>query len=301
MNGLPYYKAYPRDFIEGTIGMSFELKGAYRLVLDFIYMQGGNLPDDPRYISGLLGCSVRKWKSIRNALIEAGKIRVSGEFLTNERAVFELETLAKLQDKQAENASGPRKNKDLEKPPLSHTEPEPEEDTLEASASNAADGGSLPEFSAKPADELWSRGVAFLERRGDSDKAARSFIGQCLRDAELTDVFAAFKAASDNGTHDPKPYILKFLQGRRKASKASADKPSGADIAAMAAAAFAQRERDYGQPRPVDRGPHPDPSQALLPTGRPDGCDGGSASGLDCDPSGIPPTGCFGGLRVVSP
>lgn len=44
MNGLPYYKAYPRDFIEGTVGMSFELKGAYRLVLDLIYLRSGNCP-----------------------------------------------------------------------------------------------------------------------------------------------------------------------------------------------------------------------------------------------------------------
>lgn len=126
MNGLPYYKAYPRDFIEGTIGLSFEVKCAYRLVLDLVYMQGGNLPDDARYISGLLGCSIRKWKSIRDELVETGKLAVSGEFLTNYRAVSELETLSKLQDKQRENASTPRKNKGLEKPSLNHTEPEPE-------------------------------------------------------------------------------------------------------------------------------------------------------------------------------
>ena len=113
MNGLPYYKAYPRDFIEGTIGMSFELKGAYRLVLDLIYMQGGNLPDDARYISGLLGVSVRKWNSFRDDLLSLGKIQVSGEFLTNYRALSELESLAKLQDKQAENRSRPNKNKGL--------------------------------------------------------------------------------------------------------------------------------------------------------------------------------------------
>lgn len=122
MNGLPYYKRYPRDFIDGTAGMPFELKGAYSILLDLIYLQGGNLPDDPRYISGLLGVSVRKWKSLRNSLIEIGKIQVSGEFLTNYRAVSELEKLAKYQDKQAENASGPRKNKGLEKPRQSHTE-----------------------------------------------------------------------------------------------------------------------------------------------------------------------------------
>ncbi|WP_406646904.1 YdaU family protein [Aliisedimentitalea scapharcae] len=126
MNGLPYYKAYPRDFIEGTIGMPFEVKCAYRVVLDLIYMQGGELPDDDRYISGLLGCSIRKWKSIRQTLIDGGKITVSGEFLSNKRAVSELETLSKLQDKKRENASGPRKNNNLAKRQLSHTEPEPE-------------------------------------------------------------------------------------------------------------------------------------------------------------------------------
>ena len=126
MNGLPYYKAYPRDFIEGTIGMPFEIKCAYRVVLDLIYMQGGELPDDARYISGLLGCSVRKWKSIRSVLVEAGKIQVSGEFLTNKRARKELETLAKLQDNQREKASRPRENNGLQQPRQSHPEPEPE-------------------------------------------------------------------------------------------------------------------------------------------------------------------------------
>ncbi len=126
MNGLPYYKAYPRDFIEGTIGMSFELKGAYRLVLDLIYMQGGNLPDDDRYISGLLGCSLRKWSALRADLIAAGKLQVSNDCLTNYRAIIELETLAKLQDKQRENRSRPNKNKDLPSPRFNHTEPEAE-------------------------------------------------------------------------------------------------------------------------------------------------------------------------------
>ena len=83
MNGLPYYKAYPRDFIEGTIGMGFELKAAYRLVLDLIYMQGGTLPDDARYISGLLGCTVKRWNLFRAELIAMDKLYVSGEFLRN--------------------------------------------------------------------------------------------------------------------------------------------------------------------------------------------------------------------------
>ena len=125
MNGLPYYKAYPRDFIEGTIGMPFEVKCAYRVVLDLIYMQNGHLPDDDRYISGLLGCSMRRWRGVRQALIDADKIQVSGDFIRNYRADSELETLAKLQDKQRENARHRNKNKGLQKPRVNHTEPEP--------------------------------------------------------------------------------------------------------------------------------------------------------------------------------
>jgi len=136
MNGLPYYKRYPRDFIEGTIGLSFEIKAAYGLILDLIYMQGGKLPDDARYISGLLGCSIRKWKSLRSTLIEIGKVQVSGEFLTNYRAVSELESLAKLQHKQSENRSKPNKINGFKSPKCDHTEPEPEpEDLLEENKS----------------------------------------------------------------------------------------------------------------------------------------------------------------------
>jgi uncharacterized protein YdaU (DUF1376 family) len=138
LNGLPYYKAYPRDFIEGTIGMSFELKGCYRLVLDLIYMQGGKLPDDARYISGLLGCSVRLWKSMRDDLVRLDKIQVSGEFLSNYRAVSELETSVKLQDKNRENAAKSNKNKEIVKPPApltrDYTEPDTDREERTANA-----------------------------------------------------------------------------------------------------------------------------------------------------------------------
>jgi len=129
MNGLPYYKAYPRDFLEGTIGMDFETKGAYRLLLDLIYMQGGRLPDDPRYISGLLGCSVRAWKKYRQILLNLGKIHAENEIISNFRADKELETLGSFQEKQREKASKSRKNNDLTKAAakkrLSQPEPEP--------------------------------------------------------------------------------------------------------------------------------------------------------------------------------
>lgn len=120
MNGLPYYKAYPRDFLEGTAGLPFEVKAAFRLVLDLIYMHGGNLPDDRRYISGQLGCSVRKWSGIRLALIEAGKITVENDIISNFRADNLMIISRKYQDKQRENRSRSNKINDLQSPSFDH-------------------------------------------------------------------------------------------------------------------------------------------------------------------------------------
>jgi len=189
MNGLPYYKAYPRDFIEGTIGMSFELKGCYRLLLDLIYMQGGNLPDDARYISGLLGCSVRLWKTMRDELVSLDKIQVSCKFLTNYRAVSELQTSAKLQDKNRESATKYNKNKDITQAnaPLTRVYSEPIEERDKSLSSEreektdrvkAADD--LSRMGIKPKGETHNeRARLFLE--SCPDVSDQSFIAACQR------------------------------------------------------------------------------------------------------------------------
>jgi uncharacterized protein YdaU (DUF1376 family) len=230
MNGLPYYKAYPRDFIEGTIGLPFELKGAYRLVLDLIYMQGGALPDDARYISGLIGCTVRKWNSLREQLIALGKIQVNGASLTNYRAVIELETLAKLQEKQRENASGPRKNKDLAKPPLDHTEPEPEPER-ERTVANATAAAEAPALSA--ADEIWIEILPDLVAlSGRKEGAVRAWIGKMLSKHDHVEARDAMRAAIAAKTGDPFPYVVRILTpDPRSRGSPKADKPSVQDVA----------------------------------------------------------------------
>lgn len=132
MNGLPYYPKYPRDFFDGTIGLPFEVKGAYSMLLDLIYMSGGKLYDDSRFIAGHLNCSVRAWNGYRAALITAGKIRVENGIISNFRADKELIIQRSFQDKQRKNASQPKKNNDLDKataqPKGSHTDTDKEEE-----------------------------------------------------------------------------------------------------------------------------------------------------------------------------
>lgn len=136
---LPYYKKFPRDFLEGTVGMSLELKGAYAIVLDLIYMRDGRLPDDARYIAGQLGCSVRKWTSLRNQLVEMGKINVDLGIISNFRADYLLEETRKFRDKQAENRARPNKIKALKSPASHHTDTDTDKEHNTARNTSRAD------------------------------------------------------------------------------------------------------------------------------------------------------------------
>jgi len=102
---LPWYRRYPDNFIAGTVGLTLEEKGAYSLVLDLMYVRGGPVPDEPRYIAGVCNCSVRKWNAIRDRLIALGKIQVVDGFLTNHRAEEEIEIGRKIAREMAENGS----------------------------------------------------------------------------------------------------------------------------------------------------------------------------------------------------
>jgi uncharacterized protein YdaU (DUF1376 family) len=149
---LPYYKKYSKDFLEGTAGMPGELKGAYCVLLDLIYIQQGACPDDPYYISGNLGYSVRKWNKFKKELLELGKIELKNGIISNKRADKEVLILSKYQDNQAQNRSRPNKIKDLTISTVGtvyNTEPEPD---------NKKDTKKVSRF-----DQFWN---AFADKRG---------------------------------------------------------------------------------------------------------------------------------------
>ena len=115
--GLEYYKAYPRDFFEGTIGMAGQLRGFYRMVIDLVYMHDGFLLNDWGHISGHTGFGKTQCKRMMQQLVESGKIQVSGEngeFFTQKRAKSELKNSRKFQEKQSNKGHKRWKNKDLQ-------------------------------------------------------------------------------------------------------------------------------------------------------------------------------------------
>jgi uncharacterized protein YdaU (DUF1376 family) len=104
-NCRPWYKRFPADFIAGTLALSLEEKGAYSVCLDLIYDRGGPIPDDAQWISRVCGCSVRKWKTIRETLVNAGKLVASDGTLSNDKARKLLENSAKEARKLSENGA----------------------------------------------------------------------------------------------------------------------------------------------------------------------------------------------------
>lgn len=123
---LPYYKRYTRDILDGSVGLGFEAKCAYSVLIDLIYHHNNALRDSPRYIAGMLECSVRKWNSIRKTLIDYGKIQILDGIIRNLRADKETVILRSFQDKQAENRRKPNKFKAKSKPRSNQSESESE-------------------------------------------------------------------------------------------------------------------------------------------------------------------------------
>ena len=176
MNGLPYYPRYPRDFFDGTNGMSFEVKGAYAMLLDLIYMCGGQLYDEPRFIAGHMNCSVRAWGNYKAELIKRGKIKVDLGIISNFRADKELIIQRSFQDKQRQNASGPRKINSLGEtavePKTSHTDTDTDTEKKEDLADKPP-----PKRRACQLPDGWvpsDKNIADAEAKGFSEKEIES-------------------------------------------------------------------------------------------------------------------------------
>lgn len=84
--GRPYYPRYQADFIMGVRGYDLELVGAYSLIIDHLNDRDRPLPDDDRFMAGLLHCSPQRWRKLRGRLIDDGKITISEDgYISNPR------------------------------------------------------------------------------------------------------------------------------------------------------------------------------------------------------------------------
>lgn len=118
MSDMPFHKRYHSDALAGALSLTLEERGAFQTLLDLMYDKGGPIADSDRLLAGYMGVSLRKWHSVRAALIAKGKIYVTvdGE-LFNSRAKKEIENALKTSRKRAENGSkgGQKKSENAKK------------------------------------------------------------------------------------------------------------------------------------------------------------------------------------------
>jgi uncharacterized protein YdaU (DUF1376 family) len=228
---LPYYKRFPRDFLDGTIGLCLETKGAYAIVLDLIYMRDGRLSDDARYIAGQLGCSVRKWSAIRKELLEAGKIQCANGIISNFRADYLTEESRKYQDKQREIAGLPRKNKELPQPSVI---PEPSQSESESESKRVTNVTLVRSPDLFP--EFWERWPVKKSR-----KAAHAAYLKALKETDHGTLVAAVDTQRrwpEWGNPKYIPHAATWLNKGRWT-----DEPRGSEGAGMAGDAKASGNR----------------------------------------------------------
>jgi uncharacterized protein YdaU (DUF1376 family) len=221
MSGRPWYKRCGADFIEGTMGLSLEEKGAYSLILDLIYSHGAPIADDERWIAGVCGVSVRKWRTLRTSLISAGKITVTNGRISNARAEKEIiissETHGKLSEsgakggrQRAENEAARNENNNVAEGTLKQGR---EDKSREEEPLRGADA---PEGIRKTLFDEGRR--ILLAANGLPDARARNLIGKWVKAAgdDAGKVLAKLRQAEADHVIDVVPWIEAALKPAKR-------------------------------------------------------------------------------------
>lgn len=99
---FPFFKFYPRDWLEATRNMTLEARGAYIDLICILMELEGHLADDDKWISYQMHVSPRKWRALKFDLVKHEKISLQDGCIVNERCLKELDALMA----QRQNLSG---------------------------------------------------------------------------------------------------------------------------------------------------------------------------------------------------
>ncbi len=102
---FPYFKFYPRDWLQATRDLTLEQRGAYIDLICIIMEMEGHLADNDKWIAHQMHVTARKWRSLKGELVAHEKIAVSDGKIVNERCVKELDALLNQRRNIAESAT----------------------------------------------------------------------------------------------------------------------------------------------------------------------------------------------------
>lgn len=211
MSAQHYHKRYHSDALAGFMSLTLEERGAYQTLLDMMYDRAGPLPGNDRLIAGYMGCSLRKWASLREALVAKGKIRVGDDgSITNDRVEKELENSVKTSRKLSENGlKGAQKKHEIEKKgnDFKRRELAPPEPGHGHTRYQIPDNVPNGTASADVAKLIFDNGVALLTSAGAAASQARSILGKWRKEQGDAAVLAALIDAESRAITNPVEWI----------------------------------------------------------------------------------------------
>lgn len=212
-----FYKMDPAAWDFGTAELSLEQEAAYLRIVNAIHKHDQPVPDNDRVLAGMFRCSTRKARALLEQLIEAGKLRIEGNRITNDRAASDLvhrgfvsgsraESGAKGGRTRASNAAKALENKDPGQAIASSRIEENREDIPVANATGR-DDASKPD----PKKEFWDEARAYLTGNGVPKSNAGTLIGKLVKDHGFDRTRDAVRAAITSKPAEPIPWITAAL------------------------------------------------------------------------------------------
>lgn len=125
MSAAPFMQLYVADYLGDTRHLTTEQHGAYLLLLMTMWRADGRLPNDPKKLARITGCTASRWARIAAEVMEF--FEVDGGDITNARLKLELEKASEKSIKRAEAGSLGGKAKALKNndPPVANAVPLP--------------------------------------------------------------------------------------------------------------------------------------------------------------------------------
>lgn len=218
----PFMQLYVADYLGDTRHLTTEQHGAYLLLLMAMWRSGGRLPNDPKKLARIVGCTASRWSRIQADVLEF--FAADGDDLTNKRLGQELQKAQeKSNQRSVSGIKGAKANalKRLKGTPANDdrlpkhsSEPEPEEGSVDKST--GAESAVVDHDSV-----AWTDAVALLTKQGGmAEKAGRAFFGKLLagNKIEARDLLPALATARVNGTLDPQGLLTRHAQavGRKR-------------------------------------------------------------------------------------
>ena len=167
----PFMQLYVADYLGDTRHLTTEQHGAYLLLLMTMWRSDGRLPNDPKKLARIAGCTPSRWAKIADDVMAF--FEADGDDLTNARLTFELEKAREKSIKRAVSGTKGGRAKALKNTrarvanatpsPEHSSEPEPE--GKEAIASS-------PERAPKPDDDFETFWRAYPAKIGKKAAAA---------------------------------------------------------------------------------------------------------------------------------